>query len=702
MKKIVSILLCVVMLASMLTVFPYAVENTESPTVDGVVNVGEYMTERTFNNLDPDGTPNTSGHHVDFAPWGVAPDGVDIIEYASEDDAYIYIAFVVNRDISEPDFFMTGRAEAAATVSEHLNTTRFYFDLSSADQASASVSESLGKDNTAFDTDGTEMRAYRSNEYEAIAKRNKNGNAFQNVTVEIKILKDAIEEVCRVPSVEFIGYEFVCRGMADYSGTPVELCARVIDYSVSDSGFDSFEALTDCYVGENEFYLHEYDSSYGYKMVRFICFYEEPEVKAWYGPEGTKSSDGVERAPVLDYTDIGRISTTSTYVAPEKEISVIDPPVVDGVVNEGEYTSSKVYADEVQFAWTGSEGVTITEYASHDEDYVYFALVYDTEVSEIEVVMNGSANVRYDWDAAELYGWFTFSDIDEAGVFGAYTKYNFGDLTHVSLAKTTDGRTAAEMRITKASMKSAFGVSSVDAFGYYANATPTETRPISNKTYLTNGQMEANGFTGRESQIQSEYGLGDWYPSACVLMNIVVLNGVLPVTPTIYCPSSDDCTAANHANRAEVFDLADLRDFGLLPGNFVPKLGEDVFTITVAFGSMSFNYISGDGNTWNPETHQYEQTPSGWVCDQAANKLIVRNLSDFAIITSFVYQKGQSFSGIDGSFDTAVARLAGSTDENSTTSRVVSYLELNGELASNHTQETEIGQIIIKLTRANS
>ena len=101
------------MIFSAFAVCSYAAENegtTQSPVVDGRVESGEYITERVFDNSDATtGTVPDVTRHPDFAANSVPPEGVSVTEYASEDDEYIYVAFVISQDITTADFYMTGR-----------------------------------------------------------------------------------------------------------------------------------------------------------------------------------------------------------------------------------------------------------------------------------------------------------------------------------------------------------------------------------------------------------------------------------------------------------------------------------------------------------------------------------------------------------------------------------------------------------------
>lgn len=275
------------------------------------------------------------------------------------------------------------------------------------------------------------------------------------------------------------------------------------------------------------------------------------------------------------------VVSVSSFAAEETGLATpsTPTPVVDGTVNENEYSSSKLYSGFLQFQWTQTDDATITEYVSHDEEYLYLALVYDVRIFKIDLMINGSENVRYDWDSAAKYSSFTFLRI-YSNVEVHFNPLFFGELDYLASAKIQDNKTVVELKISKESMMSAYGVDSVDYFGYYARAFRTPSSPdadvieINNGTYLGNDQMQACGFANMEYDIEYEYNLGPWYNTQLwTLMNIVVLSDeVLPETPALYCPSGNYCEVEGHENRAQIFDLADLRCFGLLPAHFVAQL----------------------------------------------------------------------------------------------------------------------------------
>ena len=48
-----------------------------------------------------------------------------------------------------------------------------------------------------------------------------------------------------------------------------------------------------------------------------------------------------------------------------------------------------------------------------------------------------------------------------------------------------------------------------------------------------------------------------------------------------------------------------------------------IYKVDVTWGSMEFTYTSAAKGTWNPETHEYENTADAkWECDKDANKIV--------------------------------------------------------------------------------
>ncbi|MBE6530653.1 MAG: hypothetical protein E7679_00985 [Ruminococcaceae bacterium] len=719
MKKIVSMLLCVAMLLSALTLFTYAVEDegsTQSPVIDGVVGVGEYISERVFDNTDAaTGTTPAANKHPDFAANCVPAEGESITEYASEDEENIYVAFVISQDISSTDFYMTGRAQAAATMSEHKEsaTTCFSFDLQESDETEGSVRGAAGIDGNNTDTDGTEMRAYRSGEYESIAKRNKSGDVFENITIEIKISKEAIKDVCKVDSVEFIGYRIIYRPI---DAEKVDLCSRAVKVSQSTSGFSKFSELCAYYLGSEENDVHYLNA--GYKTLRFICFYEEPAAKAWYGPVGSKSPEGVERATVLDYTDVGRFAATSTYVVSGRKA----PPVIDGVVEGEEYSTSKLYATE-KFS-TKVTGVTLTEYAAYDAEYIYFAIVYNTNMSSIDVRMNGKSTARTDMLQAEYVYHFKaegLASVDEKSVVGSRGDFDadhvFAESEYEGIAKKnkegeTIVSTTLELKISRSAMRRVFEVDAADFIGYYALGVAVANGNLGSGDATNAAQLngvttlgwKANGSTKATEVMAQSYGTtASLYLQYYRLFNFIMFGYEEPEVHNSYA-SSDGSTPSDPTQK---LDLSDLTCLSVLASNYVPSALDNsetpgVFSLEISFGSMSFDYIDNIEGEWNPQTHDYDPIRS-WVCDEDDNKITVVNDSNFAILASFIYKKEAEFEGVTGAFDNAVARLVGTAEGASADrSTVDAYLELSGEFGSENAAETEIGQVIVKIIKANS
>lgn len=66
--------------------------------------------------------------------------------------------------------------------------------------------------------------------------------------------------------------------------------------------------------------------------------------------------------------------------------------------------------------------------------------------------------------------------------------------------------------------------------------------------------------------------------------------------------------------------------------------GETVYSVDISWGSMEFFYQT-DIETWNPNTHTYDKTNSGWTFENGANQIIIKNHSNIYLNCSFAYQK---------------------------------------------------------------
>lgn len=130
-----------------------------------------------------------------------------------------------------------------------------------------------------------------------------------------------------------------------------------------------------------------------------------------------------------------------------------------------------------------------------------------------------------------------------------------------------------------------------------------------------------------------------------------------------------------------------------------------VYSVDITWGSMEFTYTDASTGTWNPATHQYDNSSAAkWSCSEGADKISVTNHSNADVTVQLGYEPGTGYNGISGSFSdnkgTAITNLklgsaVGTEPANAPSASAV--LGLNGELSSDNTTATAIGKVTVTL-----
>ena len=78
---------------------------------------------------------------------------------------------------------------------------------------------------------------------------------------------------------------------------------------------------------------------------------------------------------------------------------------------------------------------------------------------------------------------------------------------------------------------------------------------------------------------------------------------------------------------------------------------DEVISVDVSWGSMSFTYHDTVEGSWNDETHNFDGAVAAhWTCETDANKITVTNHSNVAIKAELSFAADSAYSGITGSF----------------------------------------------------
>jgi len=600
MKKFIAIVLCLAMLVSALALTisatadliadkldltdlsqfgadsTYADDNWWAPIMDGAVTEDEYDTEKVWND-----------DNRRFANANSISAGKTLTEYVAHDSEYVYIAFVSTENVKEFTFYVNA-TEAMLTDHDQCGiVSTLFFNLNGQDENDSPVAGSTV--HTAVTSTPVEtLRAFEEGEYEAIAKRNYNGGVFANVTVEIKMSKAAMEEIFDVDSVEHFGY--YVDGAKTSGGHYVNSRKYTGTTSTTKfSGMGQFETLYG--VNRGTYYADQG------RVLNFVIFDEAP-APVHYCLESC-TCEGKTRTTEFSLADITQWSQLpTTYVTVMR-----GAPAADGFVTVGEYMSEKVWdaqPDRFAGACCISNGKTLTEYASHDDEYAYIAFVSTEDVKQFTFYFNAStaALEGLDFYQGGVNSKLTFKldgrDVDTAPESGtrvhstvpaaskistlrgladdeyeAYAKRNYNGDEFVNVT--------VEIKISKAAMGEIFGVDSVEYFGYYVDGAKVSGGNYVNSRKFTGTATYLPYVTIGLGNLLKLYGINDrgaYYTAESRVLNFVIFDE--EPTPSYYCQEGDSCTAPNHANRSTEFSMADITQWNQLPSTYLPKTIEEL------------------------------------------------------------------------------------------------------------------------------
>lgn len=123
-----------------------------------------------------------------------------------------------------------------------------------------------------------------------------------------------------------------------------------------------------------------------------------------------------------------------------------------------------------------------------------------------------------------------------------------------------------------------------------------------------------------------------------------------------------------------------------------------VYSVDITWGALQFTCTHSGNHDWNPADHSYtDNTVTEWTGD--GNTVKVTNHSNAKVNTTFAFAALEAYNGITGSFDkTGAQELAAGVEggyENA--ANVTATLTLEGELASEVTDFTQVGTVTVTL-----
>ena len=574
MKKLISIVLCLAMLMSCFALFASAVDVevdpktalVEVPLIDGVVNEGEYTSVKVY--------------ETGYTNRG---DGsVFVTEYVSQDANYIYFALVYNADMKSIEIRMNGTEDVRYDLPPTESISYFTYTLGTNEETTVAATEG-------------NFTAFNSGEYEGVAKKNKAGSTVVNTAAELKISKEAMKRVYGVDSVDYFGYYGESKTAADATITNA---ARFTNAALTACGWNNSSSAMATAYGLD---ISKYSSVWRVMNIVVLNGETLSETVPLYCPADNCSVEGHEerRATTFDIADMRCLSLLpGHFVATQLEEQQPVIPTTDGVVKAGEYTNKKVY-DAAHCSNATDLGHTVTEYVSQDDYYVYIALVYSQNVTDISIRMNATSTIRtthtgvgvvsqFDFTLVTLDGSNITEYVDSAGAASSKGSFSRGFTAQEYSAQAkrnkiddTFSNVTAELKISKEAIKDIFGVDSVDHIAYYAvagkvvagtdGAADTKSGDITNAARMTNAGLTYCGFGTSSANLEaaypafnaSNYGSGrdGWR-----LWNFIVFEEA-PAAYNYYCPES--YTVPEGLTRATELDFADMSNLGCLPANYV-------------------------------------------------------------------------------------------------------------------------------------
>ena len=121
----------------------------------------------------------------------------------------------------------------------------------------------------------------------------------------------------------------------------------------------------------------------------------------------------------------------------------------------------------------------------------------------------------------------------------------------------------------------------------------------------------------------------------------------------------------------------------------------------VVWGEMEFTYNVSRTKTWNAKTHEYDiDTKGKW--SAKGNDIIVTNHSNTDIDVDFTYEPLDEYSVVKGTFtnDEFTIPTAEGKAVNDESLTVSTALTLSGELSSDVTALTKVGNVVVNIAEA--
>ena len=121
----------------------------------------------------------------------------------------------------------------------------------------------------------------------------------------------------------------------------------------------------------------------------------------------------------------------------------------------------------------------------------------------------------------------------------------------------------------------------------------------------------------------------------------------------------------------------------------------EVVSVDIAWGAMEFSYYDEVEGTWNPSTHQFDNSsPARWEILNNSNYVTITNHSNKDITATLALYMNPGYSSVTAQFDTTTLTIptaVGTASNNSPSS--TAYLTLSGELDIESLDQTAVNAV---------
>lgn len=146
-------------------------------------------------------------------------------------------------------------------------------------------------------------------------------------------------------------------------------------------------------------------------------------------------------------------------------------------------------------------------------------------------------------------------------------------------------------------------------------------------------------------------------------------------------------------------------------GEYIEELlSDEIISVDVEWEAMNFTYAATQQGTWNPQTHEYDNSAkdAAWV-NETTSDITVTNHSNVDVTATFTFKAETTYSTVTGSFkageadtaaDSKLVKLdAGVQDKPDEAANETVTFEIGGTLAEGTAEGTKLGTITVSVAK---